>query len=106
MLERAKIVSKLRDGYNHIEYVRCADDLIVLIDGYRKQQWLEKEINIGLRQELLKINVELHEEKIKTVDLKNGKTFSFLVFNFRIVKTKQCKIGIQKMPKIRAKLLC
>nr|WP_253307408.1 reverse transcriptase domain-containing protein [Rickettsia endosymbiont of Ceutorhynchus assimilis] len=65
MLERAKEVSKLREGYDHIEYVRWADDLIILIDGYRKWQWLERAINIRLRQELLKIKVELNEEKDK-----------------------------------------
>lgn len=103
MLERAKCVSKLRDGYDHIEYVRWADDLIILIDGYRKWQWLEKAINIRLRQELLKIKVELNEEKTKTVDLKNGETFSFLGFDFRRVKTTQGKIGIQKTPRMRAR---
>jgi len=103
MLERAKEVTKLRDGYDHIEYVRWADDLIILIDGYRKWQWLEKAINIRLRQELLKIKVELNEEKTKTVDLKNGETFSFLGFDFRRVKTKQGKIGIQKTPRMRAR---
>lgn len=103
MLERAKCVSKLKDGYDHIEYVRWADDLIILIDGYRKWQWIEKAINIRLRQELLKIKVELNEEKTKTVDLKNGETFSFLGFDFRRVKTMQGKIGIQKTPRMRAR---
>lgn len=103
MLERAKEVSKLSDGYGHIEYVRWADDLVILIDGYRKWQWLERAINIRLRQELLKIKVELNEEKTKTVDLKNGETFSFLGFDFRRVKTKQGKIGIQKTPKMKAR---
>ncbi|WP_339040189.1 group II intron reverse transcriptase/maturase [Candidatus Lariskella endosymbiont of Hedychridium roseum] len=103
MLERAKAVSKLRDGYEHIEYARWADDLIILIDGYKKWQWLERAINIRLRQELLKINVTLNEEKTKTVDLKNGETFSFLGFDFRRVKTKQGKIGIRKTPRMKAR---
>ena len=103
MLERAKSVSKLRDGYDHIEYVRWADDLIILIDGYSKWQWLERAINIRLRQELLKIKVELNEEKTKTFDLKSGETFSFLGFDFRRAKTKQGKIGIQKTPRMRAR---
>ncbi|SPR07386.1 Uncharacterised protein [Orientia tsutsugamushi] len=61
MLEKAKIVSKLRDCYDYVEYIRWADDLIILIDGYRKWKWLEKAINIRLRQKLSKINVELNE---------------------------------------------
>jgi RNA-directed DNA polymerase len=36
MLERAKEVSKQSDGYEHIEYVRWADDLVILIDGFKK----------------------------------------------------------------------
>ncbi|XVN40702.1 MAG: group II intron reverse transcriptase/maturase [Rickettsia endosymbiont of Argas persicus] len=103
MLERAKSVSKLRDGYDHVEYVRWADDLIILIDGYSKWQWLERAINIRLRQELLKIKVELNEEKTNTVNLKSGETFSFLGFDFRLVKTKQGKIGIQKTPRMKAR---
>lgn len=41
MLEKAKEVSRQTDGYTHLEYVRWADDLIILIDGYRKWKWLE-----------------------------------------------------------------
>ncbi|WP_146695843.1 group II intron maturase-specific domain-containing protein [Orientia tsutsugamushi] len=77
--------------------------MIILIDSYRKWKWLEKAINIMLRQELSKINVELNEKKTKTVDLRNGETFSFLGFDFRLVQTKQCKIEIQKKPKMRAR---
>ncbi|KJV69944.1 RNA-directed DNA polymerase domain protein [Orientia tsutsugamushi str. UT76] len=51
----------------------------------------------------MRINVGLNEEKIKTVDLKNGETFSFLDFDFMLVKTKQCKTEIQKMPRMRAR---
>ncbi|QES96255.1 hypothetical protein [Orientia tsutsugamushi] len=51
----------------------------------------------------MKINVDLNEGKAKTIDLKNGKTFSFLKFDFSLVKTKQCKIKIQKTPRIRAR---
>nr|WP_064591978.1 hypothetical protein [Orientia tsutsugamushi] len=51
----------------------------------------------------MRINVGLNEEKIKTVDLKNGETFSFLDFDFMLVKTKQCKTEIYKMPGMRAR---
>jgi RNA-directed DNA polymerase len=40
MLEKAKKVT--RDGYNHIEYARWADDIVILIDSYPKWSWLEK----------------------------------------------------------------
>lgn len=103
MLERAKELSKKSDGYDHMEYVRWADDLIILIDGYRKWRWLEQAIHLRLRQELSKIKVELNEEKTKTVDLREGETFSFLGFDFRRVITRQGRIGIQKTPRMKAR---
>lgn len=36
------------------------------------------------------------KKKTKTVDLKNGEKCSFLDFDFRLVKTKQCKTEIQR----------
>ena len=92
MLEKAKEVTKQSDGYDHIEYVRWADDLVILIDGHRNWKWLEQAIHIRLRQELSKIKVELNEEKTKVVDLKQGETFSFLGFDFRRIKTKLGKV--------------
>lgn len=103
MLEKAKEVTKMVDGYDHIEYVRWADDLIILIDGYRKWQWLERAAHLRLRQELSKLRVELNEEKTRIVDLREGETFSFLGFDFRRVKTKQGKIGIRKTPRMKAR---
>lgn len=103
MLERAKEVSRREDGYEHIEYVRWADDLIILIDGFRKWRWLERAINIRLRQELSKLKVELNEEKTQTVDLTQGETFSFLGFDFRQTKTLKGKIGIRKTPRMGAR---
>lgn len=103
MLEREKEASRQVDGYEHIEYARWADDLIILIDGNQKWRKLDQSINIGIREELRKIKVELNEEKTRTVDLSKGETFSYLGFDFRRNKTKQGKIGIQKTPRIKAR---
>jgi RNA-directed DNA polymerase len=103
MLEKAKEVSNQMDGYEHLEYVRWADDLVILIDGSRKWKWLEQAIHIRLREELSKIKVKLNEEKTKIVDIKEGEIFSFLGFDFRRVKTKQGKNGIQKTPRMQAR---
>jgi len=41
-----------KDGkYTYVEYVRFADDMVVLVDGYRKWEWLEKGIHKRLREE-------------------------------------------------------
>lgn len=38
MLEKAKAYCKERDGYDHLSYVRWADDLVILIDGQKKME--------------------------------------------------------------------
>jgi len=106
MLERAKEVSKLSNGYayyEHVEYVRWADDMVILVDGNKQWERLEQAIHIRLREELEKIKVELNEEKTKTVDLRKGETFSFLGFKFKQVRTRKGKIGIQRTPKMKAR---
>jgi RNA-directed DNA polymerase len=102
MLERAKEVSS-SDGYQHIEYARWADDLVILIDGYRKWNWLANGVYKRLCEELTKLGVTLNLEKTGHVDLMKDETFSFLGFVFRRTKTKQGKWGIIKTPKMEAR---
>jgi RNA-directed DNA polymerase len=67
MLEKAKDVT--REGkYNHITYARGADDLIILVDGYRRWDWLFHGGQRRLREELKILDVEINEEKTKVVD--------------------------------------
>ena len=99
MLERAKKVTG-GDGYQHIEYARWADDIVILIDAHPDWYWLREAVHKRLREELAKLKVELNSEKTKTINLKQGETFSFLGFDFRRGKTKQGKWGIQKTPKM------
>ena len=56
-----------------IEYARFADDLVVLVDSHPRQQWLRKAVEKRLREELAKLEVEVNEEKSRTVDLKRGR---------------------------------
>jgi RNA-directed DNA polymerase len=103
MLEREKAASQKIDGYQHLEYARWADDVVILVDGHKKWKGLEQTIHLRLREELTKIKVELNEEKTKIMDLAKGETFSFLGFDFRREKTRQGKIGITKTPKMKAR---
>ena len=103
MLEKAKGVTKASNGYDNMEYARWADDIIILVNGHKKWEWLERAIEIRLRQELLKLKVELNEEKTKVVDLKKGETFSFLGFDFRRAKTVSGKIGVRRTPRMKAR---
>jgi RNA-directed DNA polymerase len=87
MLERAKEVT--RNGkYTYIEYARFADDLVILIDAHPRQDWLLPAVEKRLREELAALQVEINEEKSRTVDLSRSESFGFLGFDFRRVRSR------------------
>lgn len=102
MLEKAKEVTRT-GKYIHLEYARFADDLVVLVDGFRKWRWLVKAVMKRLRQEFQKLGVELNTEKTKVVDLSAGGVFSFLGFHFRRAITRNGKVGVLFMPTMKAR---
>ncbi|KDP88232.1 transposase [Cupriavidus sp. SK-3] len=86
MLERAKDTT--RNGkYTYVEYVRFADDLVVLIDAHPRHAWLLGAVSRRLREEFAKLQVEVNEEKSRTVDLDCGESFGFLGFDFRRLRS-------------------
>ena len=86
MLERAKAVT--RNGtYTYVEYARYADDLVILVDGYRRHDWLLQAVDRRLREEFTKLDLRLNEAKSRTVDLARGEAFGFLGFDFRRVRS-------------------
>lgn len=102
MLERAKEVT--RNGrYTYIEYSRFADDLVILVDGFSKWNWLVDAAKKRLLEELEKLDVQLNREKSKLVDLTHGETFSFLGFDFRRAKTRRGKLGVLVTPRMKAR---
>ncbi len=102
MLERAKEVT--RNGrYTYIEYARFADDITVLVDGYRKWGWLEKAAYKRLLEELAKLDLQINEEKTRRIDLSAGGSFSFLGFDFRRARTKSGKWGVRITPRMKAR---
>ncbi len=102
MLEKAKEVTRT-GKYVHLEYARFADDLTVMVDGFKKWQWLVKAVMTRLRQEFQKLGVELNMEKTKVVDLSAGGVFSFLGFHFRSAMTSNGKLGVLFMPTMKAR---
>jgi RNA-directed DNA polymerase len=88
MLERAKETTRC-GKYTYIEYVRWADDIVILIDAYRRHDWLLRAVDRRLREELAKLHVELNEEKSRIVDLTKGESFGFLGFEFRRVRSRR-----------------
>jgi RNA-directed DNA polymerase len=88
MLERAKAVTRQERG-TAVEYARFADDLVILVDGQPRQQWLRQAVEKRLREELAKLLVEVNEEKSRKVDLQRGESFGFLGFEFRRVRSRR-----------------
>lgn len=88
MLEKAKEVT--RNGkYTYLEYVRYADDLVILVDAYPRHDWLLRAADKRLREELAQLHVEVNEEKSRVVDLGKGESFGFLGFEFRRVRSRK-----------------
>jgi RNA-directed DNA polymerase len=103
MLERAKEVTR-QGRYTYIEYARFADDLVILVDGYRSQwNWLAQAAYRRLLEELAKLDVELNRDKTRWVDLAQGESFSFLGFDFRRVKTRRGVWGVRYAPRMKAR---
>jgi len=86
MLERAKEVTR-QGQYSYIEYARFADDLVILVDAYKRHDWLIGAVEKRLREEFDKLHVEINDEKSRTVDLGRGESFGFLGFDFRYLRS-------------------
>jgi len=86
MLERAKKVTQ-RGRWTAVEYVRFADDLVVLVDGHPRHGWLRRAVEIRLREEFAKLQMEVNENKIRRVDLTKSESFGFLGFVFRRIRS-------------------
>ena len=100
MLERAK--GATRNGrYTYIEYVRYADDLVILVDAYPRHDWLLRAADKRLREELAKLHVEINEEKSRVVDLGKGESFGFLGFAFRRIRSLRGVWRPEYVPKLK-----
>jgi RNA-directed DNA polymerase len=106
MLQRAQEVT-CYEGWTAIEYVRYADDIVVLVDSHPRHAWLFDALQKRIRQEFDKLQVELNKEKSRVVDLARGECFGFLGFDFRRVRTLKGRWMPLVMPQVkkRAELL-
>jgi RNA-directed DNA polymerase len=103
MLEKAKEVT--REGtYTHIEYARFADDLVVLVDCYRRWHWLFHAAHRRLLEELAKLDLQVNAEKTRLIDLhREGESFGFLGFEFRKARTLRGRQGVRVTPQMKAR---
>jgi len=100
MLEKA-IATTRRGQYTNVQYARCADDLVILVDSHPRHDWLVKAVEKRLREELVKLRVEINEDKSRMVDLSKGEKFSFLGFEFRRVLSRNQKWRPYYAPKLK-----
>ena len=100
MLERAKEATR-EGGTLRVEYARFADDLVILVDGERRHEWLLRAIDRRLREEFAKLGLALNEAKSRVVDLVKGESFGFLGFDFRRVRSVRGRWRPQRTPKAK-----
>src|SRR5216684_1510414 len=100
MLEKAVSITR-RGKSTNVQYARFADDLVILIDAERRNDWLVKAVDRRLREELAKLRVVINEDKSRMVDLKKGESFTFLGFEYRRVLSLQRKWRPHYAPKLK-----
>src|SRR6266404_4715568 len=82
MLEKA-VHTTQRGKSTNVQYVRFADDMVILIDAERRSDWLVKAVDRRLREEFAKLRVAINEDKSRMVDLRKEESFTFLGFQYR-----------------------
>ena len=102
MLERANETTR-QGRYSYIEYARYADNLVILVDGFQKWEWLAKAAYKRLLEELEKIGIQVNQEKTRIVDLTQNESFGFLGFDFRRIKTRRGKWGVRITPRMKTR---
>ena len=86
MLEKAQKTTR-QGRYRYVAYARWADDLVILVDGYRRHDWLLDAVNRRVREELAKLGIPVNEQKSRVVYLERDEAFTFLGFDFRWVRS-------------------
>jgi len=103
MLEKAKLVTQ-GGGCNNLEYVRWADDLVIMIDHFKRHAWLMSAVTKRLQEELSKLGLEMNTEKTKIIDFSKPKeSFNFMGFDFRACRTHKSGLGVITTPTKQAR---
>jgi len=100
MMERAREVTR-RKGYDNVDYIRSADDMVILVHGHPKEDRLLRTVQRRLEEELDKLQVQMNQEKTKVVNLKEGGCFSFLGFDIRLNRNREGKTYVSKTPRMK-----
>ena len=103
MMERAREVT-CRKGYYNVDFIRSADDMVILVHGHPNEDWLVEKVQKRLKEQLDKLQVQMNEDKTKVVNLREGGWFSFLGFDFRLNKNREGKIYVSKTPQKKKRI--
>jgi RNA-directed DNA polymerase len=74
---------------------------VVLVDAYRRHDWLLKAVEKRLREEFAKLQVEVNDEKTRTANLAKGECFGFLGFEFRRLRSLKGVWRAQYTPQLK-----
>src|SRR5690242_18687394 len=78
-----------------------ATHLVILIDAHPRQGWLLSVVEKRLREEFAALQVEINEEKSRTVDLSRSESFGFLGFDVRRVRSRRGHWRPSYTPKLK-----
>lgn len=82
MLEKAQEMTK-RGKYYVVQYTRFLDDLVILVDSFPRQaHWVPK-VERRVREELVKLDLTVNEDKTCIVDFEGGAPLNYLGYVFR-----------------------
>ncbi len=74
---------------------------MILIDAYKRHDWLIGAVDKRLREEFGKLQVEINDEKSRTVDPERGECFGFLGFDFRYLRSLRGRCRPHYTPKLK-----
>src|SRR5262249_54426429 len=94
-------VDQIDHPIHRLGLVATDDDLVILIDGHRRHDWLLPAVEKRLREELVALRVEVNEEKSRIVDLSRGKCFGYLGFDFRRIRSQRGVWCTHYAPKLK-----
>jgi RNA-directed DNA polymerase len=76
---------------------------VVLVDRYRRWDWLAEKVSRRLLEEFARIDVTVNKEKTRLVDLTKREIFNFLGFDIRSIRTLRGKSGVPITPRMKAR---
>jgi RNA-directed DNA polymerase len=100
MMEKAREVTR-RKGYDNVDFIRSADDMVILVHGHPREEGLLKLVQRRFKEELDKLQVQMNQEKTKVVNLKGGGCFSYLGFDIRLNRNREGTSYVSKTPRMK-----